>query len=100
MSDKVISIVNPCYNESESITECYEAIKRLFDEELPGYKREHIFCDNGSSDDTVEKLRSFAEKDASVRVIVNSRNFGALRNTYNGVLNATGDAIVLFMPAD
>jgi glycosyltransferase involved in cell wall biosynthesis len=35
-----------------------------------------------------------------VKVIVNARNFGVLRNTYNGVLASTGDATILFMPAD
>lgn len=97
---KTISIVTPCYNEEESIRECYDAIKRVMDTELPGYAREHIFCDNASTDRTVEILRSIAASDPSVKVIVNSRNFGILRNNYNGVLAATGDAVILFMPVD
>jgi len=98
--DKTISIVTPCFNEEAGIAECYEAVKSLFETELKGYAREHIFCDNASNDNTVEILKRLAEKDSSVKIIVNARNFGILRNTYNGVLNATGDAIVLFMPAD
>jgi polyisoprenyl-phosphate glycosyltransferase len=35
-----------------------------------------------------------------VRVIVNARYFGPLRNTYNGVMASTGDAVLLFLPAD
>jgi glycosyltransferase involved in cell wall biosynthesis len=97
---KTISLVTPCFNEEDGIAECYQAIKDLFARELPGYDREHIFCDNASSDRTVEILKAIAAEDPSVKIIVNSRNFGILRNTYNGVLSTTGDAIVLFVPAD
>ena len=97
---KTISVITPCYNEEASIRECYETIKRVMDEKLPGYGREHIFCDNASTDRTVEILREIAATDPSVKVIVNARNFGILRNNYNGVLAATGDAVVLFMPVD
>ncbi|HSW83092.1 MAG TPA: glycosyltransferase, partial [Usitatibacter sp.] len=83
---KTISIVTPCFNEEASIRECYESIKRIMDEKLPGYGREHIFCDNCSTDGTVEILRGIAATDESVKVIVNARNFGILRNNYNGVL--------------
>jgi polyisoprenyl-phosphate glycosyltransferase len=97
---KTISIITPCFNEEASVRECYETIKRIMDTELPGYGREHIFCDNASTDRSVEILRDIAANDKSVKVIVNSRNFGILRNNYNGVLASTGDAVVLFMPVD
>ena len=97
---KTISIITPCFNEEASVRECYETITRIMDMELPGYGREHIFCDNASTDRTVEILRGIAASDKSVKVIVNARNFGILRNNYNGVLAATGDAVVLFMPVD
>ncbi|HET9652403.1 MAG TPA: glycosyltransferase family 2 protein [Usitatibacter sp.] len=97
---KTISIITPCYNEEASIRECYETIKRVMDTQLPGYAREHIFCDNASTDRTVEILREIAAADRSVKVILNARNFGILRNNYNGVLAASGDAVILFMPVD
>lgn len=97
---RLISIITPCYNEEKGIAECYQAIRHLFEEHLPKYRREHIFCDNASTDRTVEILKELAATDKSVKVIVNSRNFGILRNTFNGVINATGDAVVLFMPVD
>jgi glycosyltransferase involved in cell wall biosynthesis len=97
---KTISIITPCFNEEESIRECYETIKQVMEKELPGYIREHIFCDNASTDRTVMVLKEIASIDPSVKVIVNSRNFGILRNNYNGVLASSGDAVVLFMPVD
>lgn len=97
---KKISIISPCYNEEKSIKECYETLKNIFGEKLPHYDYEHIFCDNASTDQTVTILKEIAARDSNVKVIVNSRNFGILRNTYNGVLNATGDGVILFMPVD
>ena len=100
MTVKTISVITPCYNEELNIRDCYEAVRRVFDDKLQGYRREHIFCDNASEDRSVEILREIAAADKSVRVIVNARNFGPLRNTYNGVMSAVGDAVLLFMPAD
>jgi glycosyltransferase involved in cell wall biosynthesis len=97
---KIISIVTPCFNEEANVTPCYLAIKRLFAGPLAKYDYEHIFCDNASTDATVRVLKALASQDARVKVIVNARNFGALRSNYNGVLAATGDAVLVFLPAD
>lgn len=95
-----MSIVTPCFNEEDSVLNCYLTIKALFDTVLHQYDYEHIFCDNASTDGTVLRLKSIAENDKNVKLIINSRNFGILNNTYNGVINASGDAVVLFMPVD
>jgi glycosyltransferase involved in cell wall biosynthesis len=97
---KTISIVTPCYNEELNVRECHAAVKALFDGELKAYRREHVFCDNASSDKTVEILREISANDKDVKVIVNARNFGAMRSNYNGVMATTGDAVLLFLPAD
>jgi polyisoprenyl-phosphate glycosyltransferase len=97
---KTISIVTPCYNEELNVRDCHAAVRALFDADLRDYRREHIFCDNASTDGTLAILRDIAKYDQNVRVIVNARNFGPLRNTYNGVMASTGDAVLLFLPAD
>ncbi len=97
---KTISIVTPCYNEELNIRECHAVIRSLFERELKDYRREHVFCDNASSDATADILREIAEADKDVKVILNARNFGAMRSNYNGVMAATGDAVLLFFPAD
>jgi glycosyltransferase involved in cell wall biosynthesis len=97
---KTISVITPCFNEELNVRDCYEAVRRVFDDKLQGYRREHIFCDNASDDRTVEMLRDIAAADPSVRIIVNARNFGPLRNTFNGVMASSGHAVLLFMPAD
>jgi polyisoprenyl-phosphate glycosyltransferase len=100
MGMKTISIITPCYNEETNVRDCYEAVRQLFASELSGYAHEHIFCDNASTDDTLSILKSIAAADPCVRIIVNARNFGPLKNTFNGVMASSGDAVLLFLPAD
>ena len=97
---KTISIVTPCYNEELNVRDYYDAVRNIFVNKLNAYKREHIFCDNDSTDRTLAILRDIAARDPSVRVIVNTRNFGPLKSTYNGVMASSGDAVLLFLPAD
>src|SRR4029079_5462069 len=54
----------------------------------------HVFIDNASVDDTVAKLRSIAARDRSVKVIVNTRNFGHARCPYHALLQCRGDAVI------
>lgn len=91
---KTISIVTPGYNESENIRELYSRIREVM-QQFPHLKLEHIFIDNDSSDDSVAKLRALAAGDPSLKVIVNARNFGHIRSPYHGILQASGDAVVL-----
>lgn len=97
---KKITIVSPCYNEEDNVSECWRVVKAIFDEQLPGYEREHIFVDNDSSDKTVEVLRGIAAQDPSVKIVVNARNFGVFRSTFNGLRYSTGDATLVMMPVD
>ena len=97
---KLISIITPCYNEENNVMECYLTVKEIFDKVLTEYDYEHIFCDNSSQDKTVIILKEIAGSDKNIKIIVNSRNFGPFHSTFNGILNASGDAIVVFLPAD
>ena len=97
---KTISVVTPCYNEETNIEDCYRTIKTLFAVKLPQYRREHIFCDNASTDRTIGILRGIAANDHDAKIILNARNVGPMRSNFNGVMATTGAAVVLFMPAD
>lgn len=100
MQTKLISIVTPVYNEEASILDCCNAVREIFERELPEFDYEHIICDNASTDSTVEKLHEIAQRDRRVKVIFNNRNFGAVPSNLNGIYAASGDAVLLCLPAD
>ena len=96
----LISVVTPCFNEEPNLEDCHRALKEVFARDLPDCDLEHIFCDNASTDGSVEVLRRLAAADASVKVVVNARNYGPFRSTFNGLRHAKGDAVVVLFAAD
>jgi polyisoprenyl-phosphate glycosyltransferase len=97
---KRISIISPCFNEEGNVRACHDAVKALFDGPLAAYDCEHIFADNASTDATQEILRDIAAEDASVKVILNARNYGPFRSNFNALRAATGDAVLVFLAVD
>lgn len=93
---KLISVVTPCYNEEDNVQECVKLIQSVF-AHYDNYIYEHIFIDNASTDKTLDILRNIASTDKHVKVISNSRNFGHIRSPYHGLLQANGDAVILFV---
>ena len=100
MSRKRITIITPTFNEELNVYDCYKAVKLLFQDKLCDYEREHIFCDNASTDATPELLRKIAAEDKQVKVILNARNYGPFRSTFNGLRHATGDCALVMLAAD
>jgi polyisoprenyl-phosphate glycosyltransferase len=94
MTQKLISVVTPCYNEEENVRELSDRIRAVF-ATLPGYDFEHILIDNASTDGTVEILRQMAEEDRRTKVIINTRNFGHIRSPFYGMLQGHGDAVIV-----
>jgi len=73
-SKKVISIVIPVFNEDQNIQTLAESILMVINP-LP-YFFELFFIDDGSNDQTVEKIRGLLHKDKRVWLIFLSRNSG------------------------
>jgi dolichol-phosphate mannosyltransferase len=95
----LISLVVPCYSESEVFPYLRDALRSLADTIEREFRVEIVLVDDGSRDDTWEQIRAFAAADGRVRGIALSRNFGhqmALTCAYDC---ARGDAIVC-MDAD
>jgi glycosyltransferase involved in cell wall biosynthesis len=97
-----LTIITPVLNEEDNVRACYDTVAALF---APGgplsqYEREHIFADNASSDATPSILRELASSDPAMKVIFNARNFGPFRSNFNALRYATGDAVLVFLPAD
>jgi len=98
MVDK-ISIVVPCYNEEEVVDSFYKEINRVFSDEMKGTHYEIIFVDDGSSDNTFQKIKRIRELDEKVHYVSLSRNFGKESAMYAGLQYADGDYTVI-MDAD
>jgi dolichol-phosphate mannosyltransferase len=87
-----VSVVIPCLNEEENARPIAKAvIKQL---EGIGCTFDLIFIDNGSTDRTVEIIRSMCADDPRIRLIVNTRNFGQMRSPTYGIFQARGRAII------
>lgn len=87
-----ISVVAPAYNESENVEVFYETMKSVLDALTSEW--EIVCVDDGSRDDTLEKLIALHQKDPRVKVIGLSRNFGKEIALTAGLDHADGDAIV------
>ena len=90
---KKISIVTSCYNEEENVELLYKQIKEVM-AALKEYTYELIYIDNHSTDKTVSILRKIAKSDKSIKVIINTRNFGHIRSPYHGILQSSGDMVI------
>ena len=90
----LISLVIPCYNEEAVISETIRQLK-LFCAQLADLRVELVFVDDGSQDQTLDKLRQYALEDPRIRVISFARNFGHQVAITAGMDAAGGDAVVL-----
>ena len=93
-----LTLIVPCYNESEALPYFYDEVCRI-GQELTNYELELLFVDDGSKDDTLSVIKGFAEKDERVKYLSFSRNFGKEGAMYAGFCNASGD-LVAVMDAD
>ena len=91
----LLSIVVPCYNEEESV----EIFLREIQNVLKTKNFEVIFINDGSADDTLKRIKDLADKNANVKYISFSRNFGKEAAIYAGLNYAKGDMVCL-MDAD
>jgi polyisoprenyl-phosphate glycosyltransferase len=88
-----ISIIVPCYNEGDAVEHFHRAITAVFLAQ-PQLRFEVVCVDDGSRDDTLEKLAAIVELDARFRIIELSRNFGKEAALTAGIDEARGDAII------
>lgn len=95
---KSISVVIPAYNETDCVEELAQRLVKVFDLEVE-YHFEVFVIENGSIDDTWEKLKLISSKDSRFKIIRLSRNFRMDGGLTAGLEFITGDAVIL-MTAD
>lgn len=73
---KHITIIVPAYNESESIDHFYHELENVFLLLNTSYTFKVLFVNDGSSDDTLKKIKDLIHKGKSISVLDLSRNHG------------------------
>jgi glycosyltransferase involved in cell wall biosynthesis len=95
---KKVSIVTSAYNEAECIDELARRLANVFDS-LPHYDFEAVVVDNGSEDETFERLQSIRLRDPRFKIVQLARNFRMDGGITAGLSTVDADAVVL-MTAD
>ena len=89
-----LSLVIPCYNEQDNVELFYNTATEVFKDK--GFDYELIFVNDGSRDQTMDKLRHIYEiSDENVKVVGFSRNFGKESAIYAGLKESRGEMVCL-----
>ncbi len=88
---ELLSVVAPVYREEAVIGPFYARVC----EALDGIPFELVLVNDGSDDDTPAELERLADRDARVKVVTLSRNFGHQLALTAGLDHASGDAVVM-----
>lgn len=89
---KLLSILVPMYNEAEVIPLFFKKVEEVMSQ--VGIDYEIICVDDGSKDATPRLLEEYANRDARIKVISFSRNFGKEPAMSAAVDFASGDAVI------
>lgn len=91
---KKITILIPAYNEQEVLKHLYDRLEKLASS-VKNYDFEFLFVNDGSRDNTLDIIKSYATKDSRVSYVNLSRNFGKEIAMIAGLDHVTGDACVI-----
>ena len=87
-----LSLIVPVYNESSNLDLFYERVLKVLKPLNVSY--EILFIDDGSKDDSLEKLLEIRGRDSKVKVVQFSRNFGKEIAVSAGLDLAEGKAAI------
>jgi glycosyltransferase involved in cell wall biosynthesis len=90
----LISIVVPMLNEAGNVAPMCEALRQMADA-TTDYEWEFVFVDDGSVDDTFMLLCGESVRDARIKIVQLSRNYGGAIADSAGLQFAAGDAAVV-----
>lgn len=92
-SNVELSVVVPVFNEATGIAIFHQNLHEALEStELKSY--EIIYCDDGSSDESVQTLHSIADRDKFVKIVALTRNFGKEYALTAGIESSIGDAVL------
>ena len=92
-----LQVLLPAHNESGNIHPIYKEICKVL--EGADYAFEILFVDDGSTDDTLERIKLLAASDRRVKYLELSRNFGH-QNAIKAGLDHTDTDLLIMMDCD
>lgn len=94
----LVSVIVPAYNEEDTLSHFVSEITKLHTNEW-GDTFEFVVVDDGSTDQTWQKLLDWQDEESRLTLVRLAGNRGALRAARAGLEAASGDVMV-FVPAD
>jgi polyisoprenyl-phosphate glycosyltransferase len=92
MTNYYVSVIIPIYNEYEGIPYLAENLNAFFNQNQQ-LRAEVIFVNDGSKDESVERLKEVKHESYKAKVISLSRNFGSHAALRAGISIASGELI-------
>lgn len=92
-----LAVIIPCFNEERIIERNYDILSRELNK--TGLTYEIIFCNDGSTDDTLEKLKKLQQAHSSIKIISYYPNKGP-GYAYQRLYKSADADIILQMDAD
>lgn len=93
---KSLSVVLPCHNEEEVITQSWGELKDILDplvsKTISDY--EIVMINNGSSDNTLNEMLKIQSVDSKVIIVDLRNNFGYQGSITAGLYNASNDMVI------
>ncbi|WP_198174726.1 glycosyltransferase family 2 protein [Spirosoma arboris] len=93
MYSSFVSVIVPCYNEQQVLSETYARLTQVMQAHFTRY--ELIFINDGSRDATLPILKMMAADDSNVSVLSFSRNFGHQPAVSAGIANCRGEVAII-----
>ena len=90
----LLSVVVPCFNEEAVLGLTHQRLLDSLGGDL-SFDLELVYVNDGSRDATEEMLFGIADRDARVKVVSFTRNFGHQPAVSAGLRHATGDAVAV-----
>ncbi|MDO4432662.1 MAG: glycosyltransferase family 2 protein [Aerococcaceae bacterium] len=99
MSENILTLVVPCYNEQETLELFVQAVENV-QAQMPQVHIEILFVNDGSTDNTLKTMQALSQRyPNSVYYLSFSRNFGKEAAIMAGLEHARGEWVAL-MDAD